>query len=178
MRGKKGTLHPDPADPPRRRANKVRGHGTWDNDRPPVFGTVGRASGQLRLRVGSGSTAVALLAFVEDTTQADVTLNTDEWRGYNPVSRTGRAHVTVCHTPGQRVWARDDDGDGIKEVHNNTIEGIWTGLRNFLRPFRGVSKWFLHQYVAIFQWCHNLKVASDDFLQALLGVSETTDQNT
>jgi len=48
--------------------------------------------------------------------------------------------VTVCHTPGKRVWARDDDGDGIREVHVNTIEGLWTGLRNFLRPFRGVSK--------------------------------------
>jgi transposase-like protein len=115
-----------------------------------------------------------LLDFVDDTTQPDVTLNTDEWGGYNGVSGTGRKHATVCHTPGQRVWARDDDGDGINEVHNNTMEGIWTGLRNFLRPFRGVNKWFLHQYVAIFQWCHNLKVASDEFLRALLGVPATT----
>ena len=32
------------------------------------------------------------------------------------------------------TWARDDDGDGIREVHCNTLEGLWTGLRNFLRP--------------------------------------------
>jgi len=56
-----------------------------------------------------------------------------------------RNHVTVCHTPGKRVWARDDDGDGIREVHVNTIEGLWTGLRNFLRPFRGVNKIYLQQ---------------------------------
>ena len=31
MRGKKSTLHPDPADPPRRRANKRRGRGTYAN---------------------------------------------------------------------------------------------------------------------------------------------------
>ncbi len=145
MRGKKGRLHSDPDDPPRRRANKVRGHGNWDNDRPPVFGTVGRESGQVRLQVGESSSAEPLLRFVEGTTKPDVTLNTDEWQGYNRVSGTGRVHATVCHTPGKRVWARDNDGDGINEVHNNTMEGFWTGLRNYLRPFRGVSKWFLHQ---------------------------------
>jgi transposase-like protein len=178
MRGKKGIPHRDPDDPPRRRANKARGHGTFDNDRPPVFGTVGRDSGQVRLRVGSSSGGGPLLEFIEDTTMPDVTLNTDEWLGYSRVSQTGREHATVCHTPGQREWARDDDGDGINEVHNNTLEGTWTGLRNFLRTFRGVSKWFLHQYVAIFQWSHNLKVASDDFLRALLGICRTTAQGT
>ena len=49
--GKKGELNPDPEDPPRRRANKQRGNGTYDNDRPPIVGTVRRESGQVRLRV-------------------------------------------------------------------------------------------------------------------------------
>jgi hypothetical protein len=40
-------------------------------------------------------------------------------------------------------YARDDDGDGFCEAHCNTQEGIWTGLRNFLRPFRGVHKKYL-----------------------------------
>jgi hypothetical protein len=47
--GEKGLLHPDPEDPPRRRANPARGHGTWETDRPPVLGIVGRESGQIRL---------------------------------------------------------------------------------------------------------------------------------
>jgi len=51
----------------------------------------------------------------------------------------------------EREWARDD-GDGIRQVRVNTLEGLWTGMRNFLRPFRGVSKWFLAQYVAVFQF--------------------------
>lgn len=34
MRGKKGTEPTDPFDPPRQRANKRRGKGTDDNDRP------------------------------------------------------------------------------------------------------------------------------------------------
>ena len=49
--GEKGTPHRDPNDPPRRRANQQVGKGTMNNDRPPVFGTVGRTSGQIRLEV-------------------------------------------------------------------------------------------------------------------------------
>jgi hypothetical protein len=47
--GEKGSPHPDPEDPPRRRANQARGHGTWDSDRPPVLGIVGRESGRIQL---------------------------------------------------------------------------------------------------------------------------------
>jgi len=45
------------------------------------------------------------------------------------------------------------------------MEGIWTGLRNFLRPFRGVHKRYLAQYVAVFEWAHNLKRVTADFLR-------------
>lgn len=49
--GEKGYRHPDPNDPPRRRANKRRGRGTAENDRVPILGVVGRRSGQVRLTV-------------------------------------------------------------------------------------------------------------------------------
>jgi len=44
---------------------------------------------------------------------------------------------------GSREWARDDDGDGVREVHTNSMEGFWTSARNWLRSFRGVSKKYL-----------------------------------
>jgi hypothetical protein len=47
--GEKGIVHSDPEDPPRRRANKAQGHGTWETDRPPVLGIVGRGGGQVQL---------------------------------------------------------------------------------------------------------------------------------
>ena len=72
----------------------------------------------------------------------------------------------MCHS--QREWARDDDGDGINEVHTNTIEGLWTELRNFLRRFKGVGKHFIHLYIAMFEWMHNLKKVSSTFIQALV----------
>jgi transposase len=141
--GEKGVEHPDPNDPPRRRGNKTRGHGTWDTDRPPVLGVIGRESGQVQLEVKHNSARKDLEPTVLNATQPGTTVNTDEWGAYNHLAKSGRLHVTVCHTPGKREWARDDDGDGIREVHTNTSEGFWTGLRNFLRPFRGVNKVFL-----------------------------------
>jgi transposase-like protein len=103
-------------------------------------------------------------------TTAGATVNTDEWRAYSALTQNDRAHVTVCHSPDRREWARDDDGDGIREVHSNTIEGLWTGLRNFLRPFRGVSKKYLNQYCKVHQWAHNVKAVTIHFLRALVGV--------
>ena len=64
-------------------------------------------------------------------------------------------------------WAHDEDGDGLREVHANTIGGVWTGLRNFLRRFRGVHKGYLAQYVAIFEWKHNPESVTDEFLRML-----------
>ena len=166
--GEKGRQHVDPLDPPRRRANTTRGHGSWETDRVPIAGVVGRTSGQIRLQVCAHSDRATLQPFVEAHTQPDATVNTDEGRAYDHLTATGRTHSTVCHTPGRREWARDDDGDGIREVHNNTMEGIWTGLRNFLRPFRGVSKWFLSQYVTIFEWTYNLKRVTVALLRAMM----------
>jgi transposase len=169
--GEKGTLHSDPEDPPRRRANKAQGHGTWETDRPPILGIVGRESGQVQLTLKKSARA-DLEPSVLDATQDGTTVNTDEWDAYYHLPEAQRKHVTVCHAPGKRLWARDEDGDGIREVYNNAIEGLWTGLRNFLRPFRGVTKIYLHQYLAVHEWAHNLKEVTLDFLRILCGVTQ------
>jgi transposase len=170
--GEKGVPHDDPDDPPRRRANKVKGHGTWENDRPPVCGVVGRESGQVRLRVAEDSDGETLRGVVGDATAPKAMVYTDEWGGYNGLTGMGRSHATVCHKIGE--WARDDDGDGVREVHDNTLEGLWTGLRNFPRQFRGVSKKYLSQYVAMFEWDYNEKRATLRFIGAILSVETTT----
>ena len=41
-------------------------------------------------------------------------------------------------------------------------------VRNFLRPFRGVSKHYLRQYLAVFEWAHNLKCVTADLIQMML----------
>ncbi len=99
-------------------------------------------------------------------------VNTDEWGGYNGLPTTGRSRSTVCHA--EREWARDDDGDGVREVHVNTMEDQWTGTVNFLRPLRGVNKKYQSQYVTMFEWGYNVRRATPGFLWALLGVKSAT----
>jgi transposase len=162
-RGKKSEYHPDPTDPPRRRANKQVGHGTYENDRPPVVGTVGRETGQTRLRVVHHTDRQTLEQHVHTFTLVGTQVYTDEWQGYNHIIRP---HATVCHA--EKEWARDDDGDGIREVHTNTAEGMWTTVRNFLRPFRGVHKKYLSGYVAMCEFSINLKRISPSFISLLV----------
>jgi transposase-like protein len=157
--GEKGTLHPDPEDPPRIRANKQRGHGTYDNDRPPIVGTVGRESGQVRFRVVHHTDRKTLENHVHQFTQKNTTCNTDEWLGYDHIIRD---HKTVCHA--KHEWARDDDDDGIREVHTNSAEGMWTDVRNYIRPFKGVHKKYLSGYIAIAEFRRNFKCVAPAFI--------------
>jgi transposase len=114
---------------------------------------VGREGGHIRLTVAEHTDGATLRKVVRKASWPLVTVNTDEWQGYSGLPGIGRHHATVCHA--EREGARDDDGDGVREVHCNTLERLWTGLRNFLRPFRGVSKKYLYQYTAMFEWGYN-----------------------
>ena len=172
--GEKSIPHDDPADPPRRRANGRRGHGTFANDRPPVAGVVGRESGEARVEVVDRADGATLEEVVACATLEGSTVYTDEWQGYNGLAGLRRDHVTVSHAGPRREWARDDDGDGVREAHVNTTEGHWTGLRTYPRPFRGVSKWYLGQYVAVYEWGHRIKRVTDEFLRTLLGMRPGT----
>jgi len=128
-----------------------------------VVGTVGRESGQCRLRGREHTDGKTLQKHVHGYTQKDTTCYTDEWQGYN---RINRVHHTVCH--GQKEGARDDDGDGIREVHTHTLEGLGTTARNFLRPCRGVHKTYLHCYLAMCEHTINLKRISPAFITRLV----------
>jgi transposase-like protein len=164
--------HTDPDDPPRRRGNRAPGHGTWEGDRPPVCGVVGREGGAVRLSVEEHADGATLNRVVREAVEPPAVVDTDDWRGYDRVAETGCDRAVVCHAAGE--WARDDDGDGVREVHVNTMEGLWTGLRNFLRMFRGVNKKSLYQYVAVFEWGYNIDRVTPEFVRAMLGVPITT----
>jgi transposase-like protein len=145
--GKNSSPHRDPAGPPRRRANQRKGHGTYANDRPPIISILSRDTGEQRLWVGDHADTRTCRTLIAENVPADRTqLYTDEWqsdRGSHP------AHATVRH--GVHEWARDDDGDGRREVHGHTCEGAGAALRPYLRAFRGVHKQYLHLYVATYE---------------------------
>ena len=52
--------------------------------------------------------------------------------------------------------------------HTNICEGMWAGLRSFLRPFRGVHKRFLSGCVAMHEFRVNLKRITVTFIGALV----------
>lgn len=79
----------------------------------------------------------------ENVPGASAILYTAEWQSYRG-SHT--AHAPVRH--GVHEWARDDDGDGHREVHGNSCAGAGAALRTDLRAFRGVHKRALHLSVA------------------------------
>jgi transposase-like protein len=120
------------------------------------------------LRVREHTDGATLRAHVQHYTRRHTRCYTDEWQGY---AHLGRPHRTVCH--GVKEWARDDDGDGIREVHTNTIEGLWTTVRNFLRPFRGVHKKYLKYYLAICEHQINRKRISPAFIAGLVTAHKT-----
>ena len=63
---------------------------------------------------------------------------TDEYQIYGRLDAWGYRHETVNHSAGE--YARDDDGDGFCELYVNTTEGVWSRLRLWLRPHRGISQ--------------------------------------
>ena len=162
-RGKKSTPHRDPADPPRRRANKRKGHGTYANDRPPIISIISRDTGEQRWWVCDHADRQTCHNLMADNVPPGRTrLYTDEWQSYRG-SHPG--HATVSH--GVREWARDDNADGQREVHCNTCEGAGAGLRTHLRAFRGVHKQYLHLYVATYEAMVNTKRVTSHLIRRM-----------
>ena len=89
-------------------------------------------------------------------------LYTDEWQSYRG-SHPG--HATVSHAV--REWARDDNGDGLREVHCNSCEGAGAALRTYLRTFRGVHKQYLHLYVATYEAMINAKRVTPELIRRM-----------
>jgi hypothetical protein len=139
----------------------------------PVAGAVGRDSGRLDLKVVRRPSRAGLVdGFVVPAAHRGAGVYTDDWCVYESSPGHGLRHASVNHT--RCEWARDADGGGEREVHDNTLEGIWTGLREYLRPFRGVNEVYLARYVAMFRWASNLKVVTPGLLRTLRGVSKPT----
>lgn len=140
--------------PRRRRLKGKRGRGTSADEKNPVFGLVERG-GLVCLRVLPNVKQNTIKPVLNSCVTEGAIFYTDEYNIYNKVESWGYVHKVVNH--GQGEYAQDEDGDGFCEVHCNTQEGIWSLLRSWLRPHRGVSQEKLPFYVGYFEWIHNLR---------------------
>src|SRR3954451_19755518 len=121
----------------RRRLAGAPGSGTLAQDKPPILGLIQRG-GQVVLRMLANVQQKTIQPIIEATVARGALVYTDEYDIYACLDEWGYGHETVCHARGE--YARDDDGDGSCEVHVNTVEGVWSLLRSWLRPHRGVSQ--------------------------------------
>ncbi|MGL6196505.1 MAG: IS1595 family transposase [Thermoguttaceae bacterium] len=121
----------------KRRLKGPRGRGTAETDKPPILGMIERC-GAVVMRMLDNVRQVTIQPIIEKFIKPGTLINTDEYDIYGRLSEWGYEHKTVCHGHGE--YARDEDGDGLCEVHVNTMEGCWSLLRSWLRPHRGISQ--------------------------------------
>jgi transposase-like protein len=130
-----------------------------------------RDTGEQRLWVGDHADRRTCHRLIDANIPADRTwLYTDAWQSYRG---SHPAHATVRH--GIHEWARDNDGDGQREVHCNTCEGAGAALRTYLRTFRGVHKQDLHLDVATYEAMINAKRVTPELIQRM-GIGELSAQ--
>ena len=137
-----------------RRLKGARGRGTLATEKPPVLGLVQR-NGSLVLRLLADVKQKTIQPVIEKVVAKNSLIYTDEYNIYNRLEQWGYQHKTVCHAKGE--YARDDDEDGFCEVHVNTQEGIWSVLRSWLRPHRGLCQYRLPIYLGFFEFIFNTR---------------------
>ena len=130
-----------------------------------MFGMVQRG-GAVIIRMLENVQQATIKPLIQQHINPGSQVHTDEYSIYNKLAAWGFEHHTVCHGRGE--YARDEDGDGVYEVHVNTIEGFWSLLRSWLRPHRGISQEKLPKYLGFFQFVHNVRLRGKGLLAPLL----------
>ena len=103
---------------------------------------------------------------IQATMAPGTCMYTEEYDIESRLEQGGYAHESVCHSRGED--ARDDDGDGLHEVHVNTMAGFWSLLRSWLRPHRGISQDHLPLYLGFFAFVHKARRRGKALLETLL----------
>jgi transposase len=134
-------------------------------EKPPILGMIQRA-GTVVIRMLENVRQVTIGPLIRATIAPGTVVYTDEYDIDARLTKWGSGHRTVCHAAEE--FARDEDGDGFREVHVNTIEGFWSLPRSWLRPHRGVSQEKLPLDLGFFEFVHNVRKRGKALLGALI----------
>jgi transposase-like protein len=154
----------------RRRRKGKSGRGTLEKEKPPVFGMIQRG-GQVVSHLLANVQQQTIEPCIKDTIASGTLVYTDEYSIDARLETWGYDHKSVNHGRGE--YARDEDGDGLCEVHVNTMEGFWSLLRSWLRPHRGISQEKLPIYLGFFEFVHNVRKRGKALLGALIEILVT-----
>ena len=142
-----------------------RGRGTLAGEKPPILGLLERG-GRVVIRMLENVQQKTIKPLFARFVKSGSMVNTDEYVIYDRLEAWGFGHVSVNHGAGE--FARDADGDGVNEVHVNTLEGFWSLLRSWLRVHRGISQERLLLYLGFFEAVHNVRRRGRALLGSLL----------
>jgi transposase-like protein len=136
-----------------------------EKEKPPVFGMIERG-GQVVINLLANVKQKTIEPLIKDTIDPGTLVYTDEYSIYARLQSWGYSHKPVNHGRGE--FARDEDGDGLCEVHVHTMEGFWSLLRSWLRPHRGISQEKLPLYLGFFEFVHNVRKRGKALLGSLI----------
>ena len=118
-----------------------------------VVGMKDRDTNQVRAEVVAGTDAETLQDFVEENTEEDAKVYTDDAKAYRGVERE---HEAVRHSVSEYV-------NGM--AHTNGIESFWSMLKRAHKgTFHKISPKHLQRYVSEFAGKHNVR-DSDTLVQ-------------
>jgi hypothetical protein len=122
-------------------------------------------------RRSNGLTRVGECSAGGDSTNCRKIYQTGDTRKYRRIQHLRTLAGMGVRTQAGLSWGWrvcEGQGDGFHEVHVNTIEGVWSLLRSWLRPHRGVSQERLPIYVGFFLFVHNVRRRGNSLLRALV----------
>jgi transposase-like protein len=122
--------------------------------------------GDVVIRMLENVQQVTIKPLIQATRARGPCVYTDAYDRYSRLAQWGDAHESVCHSRGE--YARDDEGDGFHDVHVHTMAGLWSLLRSWLRPHRGIAPDNLPLYGGFFEFVHHVRRRGKALLGALL----------
>jgi transposase-like protein len=121
------------------------GQGRGGKDKTPVIGVLERG-GKVKTKKSKDVSGKSLKSFINENVQKGATITTDEWSGYNGLSKN-YIHTIVKHGQGEYVKG---------EAYTNTLEGFWSLLkRGIIGQYHYVTPHHLQKYLNEFNFRFN-----------------------
>lgn len=121
------------------------GQGRGGEDKISVIGILQR-NGNVKATKSKDVSSKTIKKFIKSNVKEGSKLMTDEWRGYNGLSKDYE-HKIVKHSSNEYV-------NGI--IHTNTLEGFWSLLkRGVIGQYHYVSRKYINNYINEFCFRYN-----------------------
>ena len=124
------------------------------------MGGVQHGTGYIAVQHVAERDALTLQTFIAEHSIVGATHITDGWRAYLGLDALGYYHWNLNHSIG---FVHEFTG-----FHTNTIEGLWSLVRDDFRRFRGLKRQRLQSFLDEFSFRRNMKMTNAGLWMKLL----------